>query len=318
MASPEPRILSEEELNLLTLDMFQKMQAAYEPGRDLKVTPENVFQEAVLKGRDVLEGFIWQILLPGSAVEGAEYLDDCLRRMRAGESIIFLPEHRGNMDTPSFYALMRSYGERYAEILDRLVYIAGRKLNESSEFIKMFTEKYSRLVIVPRRDLPEPAPGESETERLAREGYTREAGQINRAAFRQLVRLRKTGRIFVLFPLGGRLKPDAGNIPVPETTYYLKAFDTAYPISMEGNVLPPRSRMEDERPVQSKVVFRVGPPLDCRAFLALQREIYERYAAEKGGAEAQDYHQFTVNRIMKMLEDLRLTGGYAPDFSQAP
>jgi glycerol-3-phosphate O-acyltransferase len=308
------RTLSKADLDLLVLDLFQKMQAAYQPGRDLKVTPENVYQPAVMAGRDVLEGFMENFLLPGSAVEGLEHLDDCLARLEAGRSIIFLPEHRGNLDTPSFYVLVRHAGEKYTEILDRLIYIAGRKLNESSEQIKMFTEKYSRLIIVPRRDFPEPSPGENEAARQAREEYMAYAARINRAAFRELVRLRREGRVFVLFPLGGRLKPDADNIPVPETTSYLRAFDTAYPISMEGNVLPPLPRMEDERPIQDKVVFRVGAPIECKPFLEQQRKIYEGLRSEGRLGEQEDYDQFTVNRIMKMLEELRLTGRFDPAF----
>ncbi len=309
-----PPILSQAEVDLLTLDMFLKIKASYQPGRDRKVTPENVYQEAVLEGRDTLEQFLENFLLPGSAIEGVEHMDDCLARIGRGERVLFLPEHRGNLDTPSFYVLLRREGLRFETILERLVYIAGRKLNESSEQIKMFTEKYSRLIIVPRRDLPEAAPGEAKPDRQAQQAYLKSAARINRAAFRALIRLRGEGKIFVLFPLGGRFKPGADNSPVPETISYLRAFGTAYLISMEGNLLKPRPNMEDERPEQEKIVFRVGPPLDCKKFLAGQRAIFDRAAGEGALPDEMEYDRFAVNRIMRMLEDLRLKGCFDPNF----
>ena len=309
--------LTQDEINLLSLDLVQKIQAGYVAGKDRKITPENVYQEAVLEGREVLEGFCSKMFLHGSRVEGLEYLDDCLARMERGESILFLPEHRGNLDTPSFYALVKQQSSKYSAILDRLIYVAGRKLNESSDYIKMFTEKYARLVIVPRRDLPPPLPNETESQEKEREANEQEAAQINRAAFRQLVKLRKAGHVFVLFPLGGRLKEDADNVPVKESMSYMQTFDVCYPISMEGNILPPGARMEDERPIQDKVIFRVGRPIESKAFLTEQREIHNTALASAGGKVEEDFEQFAVNRLMRMLEQLRLKGDYNTAFPEA-
>jgi 1-acyl-sn-glycerol-3-phosphate acyltransferase len=302
--------LSQADLNLLTLDVVQKLQRSYQPGRDRVVTTENVYQPGVVVGRSDLEEFTLRLFLPGSRVEGLEHLDAALDSLKAGRSVLFLSEHRGNLDTPSFSALLRREDARYGDILERLVYVAGRKLNESSDFIKMFTEKYSRLVIVPRRDYPKPKGGETPAEAEARERFEKEAGRINRAAFRELLRLKKAGKIFVLFPLGGRLKPDADNVPVRESTSYIRAFDAAHLISMDGNALPPLPRMEDERPLQAKVVFRIGPALDCKAFLAAEKAKFER-AVQSGVVPAEaDVDQFTVEDVMAMLANLRLTGSY--------
>ncbi len=318
--STAERRLTQDDMNLLVLDVVLKLKASYTPGQDRVVRPENVYQPAVVAGRDDLETFQHRMLLPGSRVEGLEHLDACLAQLQAGKSVLFLPEHRGNLDVPSFNTLLRREHPRYHAILDKLIYIAGRKLNESSEFIKMFTEKYSRLVIVPKRDYPKAKPGETAEEQEARAAFEKEAGRINRAAFRELLRLRKAGYIFVLFPLGGRLKPDADNIPVRETTSYLQAYDTAFLISMDGNTLPPLSRMEDERPVQDRVTFRVGPPVACRAFLAEQRAAFDEAVNAGLLPEGADFEQYTAEHIMNMLANLRLTGKYAdpPDTLARP
>ena len=307
---PAYRTLSQRELEGLALQLIQALQRSYEPGRDRVITPDNVYQPGREAGRADLEAFMEHVLAPGSGVEGVQHLDRCLADLAAGRHVLFLAEHRGNLDVPSFSVLLQRAYPRAQEILRRLVYIAGRKLNESSDFIKMFSEKYSRLVIVPRRDFPPEPVGGSEKEREEFESFRQYATRINRAAFRELVRLKKAGHIFVLFPLGGRLKPDADNRPVRETTSYLHSFDTAHLVSMDGNALPPEARMEDERPIQAKVVFRIGPALDCKAFLAAERE---RFEARRGSGELPpeaDYEQEVVEHIMTMLERLRLHGDY--------
>jgi len=309
-ASAPPKRLTSDELNLLTLDIVQKLMRVYEPGRDRVVTQDNVYQPAVTAGRDELEEFQSRLLLPGSRVEGLPHLDACLELLGQGRTVLFLADHRGNLDVPAFSALLRREGAPYEQILERLIYIAGRKLNESSDFIKMFTEKYARLVIVPKRDFPKRPPEETPEQTAARAVFEEEAARINRAAFRNLVRLKKAGHIFVLFPLGGRWKPDQDNIPVAETTSYIRSFDAAFLVSMEGNTLPVRERMEEERPIQERVLFRVGPPLESKAFLAAQRARYD-LLQQQGSAEARvEFDQFVVNQVMLMLANLRATGGY--------
>ena len=302
--------LTQADLNLLALDIVQTLQKTYRAGQDRIITPDNVYQPGVAIGRPELEAFALRLFLPGSGIEGLEHLDDALAEIRVGRSVLFLAEHRGNLDAPSFNALLRREHPRYREVVDRLVYVAGRKLNESSDFIKMFTEKYSRLIIVPRRDYPKPVPGETPEQREARERFEKEAGRINRAAFRELVRLKKAGHIVVLFPLGGRLKPDADNVPVRESTSYLRAFDTAFLVSMDGNTLPPMPRMEDERPVQAKVVFRVGAALDCKSFLAGQKALLDEAVQAGGLPPDADLDQFVVENLMALLANLRVTGCY--------
>ena len=230
--------------------------------------------------------------------------------LQAGRSVLFLPEHRGNFDVPSFHALLRREDSRFHDILRRMVYVAGRKLNESSDLVKMFTEKYSRLVIVPKRDYPPQKEHETEEEKQSREEYEKTASRINRAAFREMLRLKKEGKIFVLFPTGGRIKPGFDNEPVREAVSYIEGFDRAYLISMEGNTLPPLARMEDEKPIQEKVVFRVGPGLHTGEFLTTERRRFDEMKAQGKISGDQDKDMFVMRRVMTMLENLRVQGGY--------
>ena len=268
---PDPP-LSREELDQLLQETSLALARNYTPGLDRRITPSNVYQTGNQANLPVILNLLDRLLLPGSRVVGLSHLDHCLEQIDRGKRILFLVQHAGNFDVPAFFALLRREDPRYQLILDRLIYIAGRKLNEESELVKMYTEIFSRLVIVPRRELPAERPDETLIQRATRHAHEKEAAAINRAAFRKMTELKRKGHIFALFPLGGRWKKGAANVPVKETTSYLKAFDFAYPISMCGNPLPATvGPMEQELPVQAKVMFRVGAPLTCPDYLTASR-----------------------------------------------
>jgi len=291
--------LPREELLRLLAETTRALTRNHTPGLDRHITPDNVYQTGNRANLPIILAFLDRLLLPGSAVLGLENLDHCLTQIDAGRNILFLLEHAGNFDVPAFFALLRRADPRFHPILDRLIYIAGRKLNEESEVVKMYTEIFSRLVIVPRRELPLAPPDESAAARAAHLAKEKEATAINRAAFRKMTLLKRQGHIFCLFPLGGRRKGRAYDVPVKETTSYLKAFDFAYPISMKGNTLPATvGPMEREVPVQDRVVFRVGAPLTCPDYLTASRLLWE------ASGSPLDFEQFTVNRVMDLLDEL--------------
>ncbi|HBB41645.1 MAG: hypothetical protein COW73_05495 [Nitrospirae bacterium CG18_big_fil_WC_8_21_14_2_50_70_55] len=294
-----PVLLSREALHQLVVATTKRLALHHVPGQDRRITAENVYQSGNRWNLPVILDLMEQLLLPGSALQGCDHLDHCLAQIDAGQRILFLAEHAGNFDVPAFFYLVGRASLRYQRILDRLIYIAGRKLNEESEVVKMYTEIFSRIVIVPRRELLGPSHAEGAAERGARLAEEHTAATINRAAFRRMAQLKRNGHIFCLFPLGGRPKGELDNVPVKETTSYLKAFDLAYPIAMVGNPLPATAGpMELEVPIQDRVVFRVGAPLACADYL-----MASRVAWESAGAPL-DFEQFTANRVMDLLREL--------------
>jgi glycerol-3-phosphate O-acyltransferase len=295
---PEPS-LSPEDLHRLLQETTRALARNHILGLDRHITPGNVYQTGNTANLPIILDLLDRLLLPGSRVAGLPHLDHCLAQLDGRKRVLFLVEHAGNFDVPAFFALLRREEPRYHPILDRLIYIAGRKLNEESELVKMYTEIFSRLVIVPRRELPLELPDETASQCATRLAHEHEAAAINRAAFRKMAELKRRGHIFALFPLGGRWKEGADNDPVKETTSYLKAFDFAYPISMSGNCLPATAGpMDAELPIQAKVVFRVGAPLTCSDYLTASRLLWE------ASGSPLDFEQFTVNRVMDLLDEL--------------
>ena len=51
----QERRFTPDEINLMSLELIQRVQARYEPGRDRKVTPENVYQPAIVDFREEIE-----------------------------------------------------------------------------------------------------------------------------------------------------------------------------------------------------------------------------------------------------------------------
>ncbi len=173
-----------------------------------------------------------------------------------------------------------------------MVFIAGRKLNEDSMFVKTYTEIFSRLVIVPNREIPAETPDETPEQTSSREQIIQEASRINRAALRVMIKLKKKGHIISLFPMGGRPKQGLEEKGVKETTSYMKLFDYVHFIEMKGNLMPVGSDMAEEMPQQDNIVFLISEPVAAQTFLEESRDLFEKQTQEP------DFDQFNVDRVM--------------------
>jgi len=284
--------MKSQDVALLAKTYHEKMLANYHSTENIKIAPDNVFQEGIRHNYDLFMELVNQLMVPGSCVKGVNHLLKTQSLVKQGNSTLFLMKHAGNFDVPCFYALLSREGPQYQPILDRLVFIAGRKLNEDSLMVKTFTEIFSRIVIVPNREIPPKIHRETPAQKAYRETAVREAALINRAALRTMIRLKKQGRIIALFPMGGRPKPWLMEKGVRETTSYMRLFDYVHLVKMEGNLLPVGNKMKDETPKQDKIVFVISEPVPAQAYLEESRRLFEKQTQEK------DFDQFNVDRIM--------------------
>lgn len=271
---------------------YQKMFENHSSNENLKITPENVFQPGNPRNYNLFIELVDELMLTGSQVRGVENLSMVLSLLKQNKSVLFLMKHLGNFDVPCFFSLVSREGKQYNDILNRLVFIAGRKLNEDSLIVKTFSEVFSRLVIVPLRDFPQKKYKETPEEMAYRKSFEAEATRINRAAFRKMVELKKTGHIIVLFPEGGRPKPWLKEELVRETTSYMKHFDYINFISMNGNILPVGQDMKDENPCRDKIVFSISEPIISKNFLEESNRLFAQQT------EIKDFALFNVKRVM--------------------
>lgn len=284
--------MKQTDVSALAKTYSEKMTANYCSAENQKITPANVFQEGIRHNYNLFIELVDRLMLPGSRVEGAEHLTKALSLIEQKKSILFLMKHVGNFDVPCFYSLLSREGTSYQDILDRIVFIAGRKLNEDSMFVKTYTEIFSRLVIVPNREIPQETPGGSPEQKSHREAVIKEASLINRAALRMMIQLKKEGRIIVLFPMGGRPKPWLKEKGVKETTSYMKLFDYVNFIEMKGNLMPVGKDMTEESPQRDKIVFSISEPVLTETYLEESRKLFGMQTEET------DFDQFNVDRVM--------------------
>ncbi len=260
-------------------------------GQPRVVTTEIVYQEANTDNRRLMDQTVDELALPGSAIMGVENLAQLHARSRSGESCLILMEHYSNFDIPSLYYLLAR--QKQAAVAESIVAMAGMKLNEDSGFVRAFSEAYTRLVIYPSRSLD----SITDPELLNKE--QKRSKQLNMAATRQMIRLKHTGRMILLFPSGTRYRPGKPDSKrgVKEVDSYLKSFDTTIFVGIAGNLLQihPTGDMSRDLATKDVMIFQVSEPVPCEEF---------RTAARDSAPEGTDLKQHVADTVMARLEEL--------------
>ena len=239
---------------------------------------ERVFQPANMENRRFVEEIIGSLILPGSRIEGYQNLEELYNRSQSGESSLILMEHYSNFDIPNLFYLAKQHSSGVS-VTDSIVAMAGTKLNEESRFVLAFTEAYTRIVIYPARLLKSlEGTDRYETERAR-------SRAINRSALREMVRLKHSGHMVLLFPAGTRYrpgKPESKEILV-EVDSYIKGFDHMVCIGIAGNTLEvsPVGNMEKDSPATDVVIYQVSEVTDTAKFRSRARA-----SAPEGGETA--------------------------------
>ena len=228
-----------------------------------EVDRDRVFQPANRANRVLVEKIIEQLILPGSTIDGYENLQELYQRSQRGESCLILSEHFSNFDIPNLFYLA-GQREGGAQITDSIVAMAGTKLNEESRFVLAFTEAYTRIVIYPARLLQQLEGTERyETERAR-------SRTINRSGLREMIRVKHSGHIVLLFPAGTRYRPGKpeSKQPLLEVDSYLKGFDHVVFVGIAGNTLAVDTggSMDKDIPATDVMVYSVGPVTSSKAF----------------------------------------------------
>lgn len=251
-------------------DQFRKVteQLIRNSQQEQAVERDRVFQPANLENRALVEQIIAKLVLPGSRIEGYENLLELFHRAQRGESCIMLLEHYSNFDIPCLFYLAKQY-EEGKELTDSIVAMAGTKLNEESRFVLAFTEAYTRIVIYPARMLTALEGKPEYDEARARSRI------INRSALREMIRVKNTGHIVLLFPAGTRYRPGKPETKtlLLDTDSYLKGFQNMVMIGIAGNTLhvDATGDMEKDVPGTDVMVYNVGPVTESRSFRAEAR-----------------------------------------------
>ena len=256
------------------------------------ITKANVYQEGKPDNKHLLKQIVNDLILPGSRLQGFENLVSLYESAKAGESCLILMEHYSNFDIPCFYELIEREGDKGRTIAQKIVSVAGSKLSETNRMVRSFTEIFTRVVIIPQsasQDLKDPQELKAISEKRK---------HINMAALKTLFRLRKSGRIILVFPAGTRYRPWdlESKRGLKDIDSYLKSYKNMVFVAINGNVLIPQKKSMLEDLVTHDIMFyTVSRVYDGRQFREKARDM---------APEGTDLRQFTVSRVMEELEQI--------------
>ncbi len=259
------------------------------------VCPETVFQSANLENRALVHALAGKLLMNESRFENLSALQRLAELASQGRSCLILAEHYTNFDIPNLFLILERLGPDTEALSNRIIPVAGVKLNEEGSFVRAFAEAYSRLLTYPPRsmDVLRRDP-EANADELIR------ARAINRAALVQMVRLKRSGHMILVYPAGTRHRPGVDNTKrgLKEIDTYIKSFDYVLFLGMAGNTLqinPAGENMGEDIPARDTVVFVASEVLDASAF---------RAAASSACTGGNDPKQVVADAVMAALAEL--------------
>jgi 1-acyl-sn-glycerol-3-phosphate acyltransferase len=234
--------------------VFAELLAEIARGRNLgsppKISPDNVVQWASTEIWPYLVRICRRLLLPGSTIAGAASLLEMRHLALQGRSCLLCMNHRSNLDGPTLYALLED--QKLGDVFHRIIWIAGRKLEEDLGATRVLVQGVNRVVVTPKSWMAQ--------DHSADEWH--EASQVNLAAHRAIRELKHQGWIFALFPTATRIRPHDRSTThaIEETDSYLRNFEFMVLGHIDGCTLPV-SRDYDlthETPVLARVRYSFG------------------------------------------------------------
>lgn len=237
-----------------------------------KIDETKVYEEANLETRKFMYKILEDNVLPGSGLGNIENYKDFYNKVtKEGKSGLILMEHFTNLDLPMILYLLEKQGEPWAKDLsERIVAIAGMKLNEAGTVERALTEGFTRVVIYPTRSLISMKEKGCTEEEIAAE--EQRARKINFAAMRAMDGCKKRGQVILVFPSGTRYRPGKPETKrgLREMDSYLRLFDNMICIAVNGNCL----RINQETPddmlsdivENDKITLTASPVINCKEF----------------------------------------------------
>jgi hypothetical protein len=260
---------------------------------DKIITEKNVYQEGLATNKPLISQVVSELMLPGSRINGFENLVRLYKLAKGGKSCLLFMQHFSNFDIPNFYELLERHGEIGEEVSQSIVSIAGMKLNEANDFVRAFTEAYTRVVIYPSS-----ATKNTDDSKKTLEEKIKQI-KINRAAIHAITHLKHNKRIILVFPTGTRFRPwDASTGKGLKAVYpYLKTFNYMVFVAINGNTLRlnPSNKMEEDFIAKDVVMYTISNVYNCKEF---------RTQSLKQAKLIENSKQHVVDDIIRELEKL--------------
>lgn len=277
-------------------DMLEKMAGLTRAAA--KIDETNVYQKANPTTRLFMNELVKENMAPGSKLENKENFKAFFDAVASGKSGLILMEHYSNTDLPALCYLIEKELPNGKELADKIVAIAGMKLNEESPVVRAFAESFTRVVIYPTRSLNKAeAKAQSEEEKEAEE---KRARTINLASMRAMTECKKSGEVILVFPSGTRYRPGHPETKkgLREIDSYLRMFDVMILVTINGSCLTIDMNHPDDMLADfiapAVQVFAASPVIECKKFR-------KDYLASLPADEA-DPKQKIIDHVMELFD----------------
>lgn len=267
-----------------------------------KIDETNIYEEANPALRKYMDMILKENFLPGSGLGNIEYFKEFYDAVsKEGKKGLILMEHYTNLDLPAIIYLLDQYGEDWSkDFASKIVAVAGMKLNEASQGVKVWTEGFTRVVIYPTRSLSKVTESDNVSQE-EKEEEEKKARKINFAAMRAMDECKKRGQFILVFPSGTRYRPGQPETKkgLKEIDSYLRLFDIVLPVSVNGNCL--RINPEDPEDMlmdiveQDKFILTASPIINCKEF---RKQVLDNLPKDEA-----DPKQKTIDKVMEILEE---------------
>ncbi|MCR5723484.1 MAG: 1-acyl-sn-glycerol-3-phosphate acyltransferase [Treponema sp.] len=265
-----------------------------------KIETTNVYQPANQQTRKFMDVLVSDNMAPGSRLEGKENFRAFYEAVKAGKHGLILMEHYSNTDLPALcWLLEHDLGEEGKDFSQRIVAVAGMKLNEANPFVKAFAESFTRVVIYPTRSLTKAEEqAQSEEERAAEE---KKARSINLAAMHAMDDCKRRGEVILVFPSGTRYRPGHPETKrgLREIDSYLRMFDVMILVSINGSCLTIDMEHPDDMLADIVApdvqIFAASPVIECKKY----RKEYLATLPE----DCADPKQAMIDHIMQRFDE---------------
>lgn len=277
-------------------DMILKMAGVTKAAA--KIDETNVYQKANPDTRFFMNELVKENMAEGSKLENKENFKAFFDAVANGKSGLILMEHYSNTDLPALCYLIEKELDNGKALADKIVAIAGMKLNEENPAVRAFAESFTRVVIYPTRSLTKAeAKAQSEEEKLAEE---KRARTINLASMRAMDKCKKNGEVILVFPSGTRYRPGHPETKkgLREIDSYLRMFDVMILVTINGSCLTINMEKPDDMLADfiapAVQVFASSPVIECKKF---RKEFLESLPEDEA-----DPKQKVIDHVMDLFD----------------
>ena len=134
--------LPHEDASVVFAKQLAEMKRHASAAHAANIAPESVVRWADQQNETHFSAICRRLLLPGSGIEGSTNLHQLVEIASEGSPCVLCLNHRSNLDVPTLFTLLEDRAD--SDLFRRIVWLAGRKLEEDSGLARLLIQCSNR------------------------------------------------------------------------------------------------------------------------------------------------------------------------------